>query len=254
MDKIRIHFIRTSRHTKSTEYSHSLINWMEELGLLDDVVWDYDPGPEGPIVENREHYVQVAWGIMERVKEAGKSGKYDAIVIQGFMDPVLIPAREVSPIPVLGCGQSAMHMASLICNKFSIIDTLEAMVFHIRENARLYGLEQKLASIRSIETPVPKVQFKSDPEEHYERIYTQCVRALEIDGADTLIFGCTSLSWMIPEIRKRLKERKNYDVPIIFPMGSAVMFAKFMVRMGFRHSPLIFPSIEPRDMDLVLPR
>jgi len=62
------------------------------------------------------------------VREACKSGKYDAVVLLGGGEPGFHEAREIARpygIPVTGCAHSQMHMAAMIGSKFSIIDMAE---------------------------------------------------------------------------------------------------------------------------------
>ncbi len=240
-------FIRTSRHDYTTAYSHELIDAMVADGLLDGVEWDYDPGPEGPVVQNREDLVKVSAGVLERVSRTSEANRHDAIVIQGFLDPVLYAAREVSRLPVLGCGESAVHLASLLGHRFSIVDTLECMAIVLRQNVEMYGLGGKLASVRSIEYAPPDVMRKKDREGAVSAMEEQCIKAITEDGADTIILGCTALSWIVPEVRERL-DRQGYEAPIIQPIRAAVWFARGLVALGLRHSPLAYPGHSPKSV------
>lgn len=242
---MRLMFIRTSCHDYTTAYSHELIDAMEADGLLEGVEWDYDPGPEGPVVQNREDLVLVSAGVLERVRSTAETNRYDAIVIQGFLDPVLFAAREVSPIPVLGCGESAVHLASLLGHRFSIIDTLEGMAIMLRQNVEMYGLGRKLASVRSIECAVPEVMQKNNREDQISAMEEQCIKAITEDGADTLVLGCTALSWLVPEVRTRLQS-KGYMAPVIQPIRAAVWFARGLVSLGLSHSPIAYPQGKPK--------
>jgi Asp/Glu/hydantoin racemase len=243
--RLKFMFIRTSVHDYTTVYSHELIDDMERIGLLNDIDWDYDPGPIGPLVETREDLLQVGWGVLQRVRAASESGRYDAIIIQGGLDPVLYQAREVSNIPVLGCVNSAMHIASLLGHHFSIIDTLECMAILFRENSRLYQLDQKLASVRSIEYPVREILRKERLPELLDALDAQAMAAIEKDGADTLILGCTALNWLVPHLRYRLQER-DLGVPVVETIYAAVSLAKGLVTMRQRHSRLAYPSNKPK--------
>jgi allantoin racemase len=78
----------------------------------------------------------------------------------------------------------------------------------------------------------------------------QCVKAIEEDGADTLVLGCTSLSWMVPEVRAGLKER-GHEAPVIQPIRAAVMFARALVAMGMAHSPVAYPQAVPKASAIV---
>jgi allantoin racemase len=243
--RLRFMFLRTSVHDYTTAYSHELLDEMSELGLLSGVDWDYDPGPAGPLVETREDLIEVSWGMLQRVRAASESGRYDAIVIQGFLDPILYPAREVSRVPVLGCCNSALHVASLLGHRSAILDTLECMAIPIRENARLYELSHKVVSVRSIEFPVREVMRKERLAELLDAMEIQARAAVEDDGADTLIMGCTALSWLVPHMRRRLAE-KDLDVPLVEPIHAAVTLAGSLVRMRLNHSRVAYPSREPK--------
>jgi allantoin racemase len=243
--RMRFMFVRTSVHDYTTAYSHELIDEMSELGLLTDVDWNYDPGPVGPLVETREHLVQVGLGVLERVRAASESGLFDAIVIQGFLDPVLYAAREVARIPVLGCSNSALHIAALLGHRCSILDTLESMAIPIRENSRIYEMDHKLVSVRSIEFPVREVLRKSRRDELVAAMEAQAREAVDKDGADTLILGCTALSWLVPFVRKRLAEC-GIDVPVVEPIHAAVTLARSLVMMRLNHSRIAFPTNEPK--------
>lgn len=247
--RLKFIFIRTSVHDYTTAYSHELLDEMAELGLLNDVDWDYDPGPKGPLVQNREDLLEISWGVLQRVRAASESGRYDAVVIQGFLDPVLYQAREVSRIPVLGCGNSALHIASLLGHRASILDTLECMAIMIRENCRLYEFAHKVASVRSIEFPVREVMRKERLPDLVDAMERQAFAAIENDGADTLILGCTALSWLVPHVRKRLLE-KGCKVPVVEPIHCAVTLARSLIQMRLNHSPLAYPSEKPKERAL----
>lgn len=231
---MRLKIIRTSNHEVSTA---SALDQLKQLGndVLKGVDYVFDPGGPGPIVENRADCALVVPELMKRVKETNEEGGFDAIVIQGFLDPGLFTLREVSAIPVVGCGHSAMHVASLIGTRFSIVDTLETMAIMIREMAVLYGFDRKLISIRSIETRPRDLMARLDREHRIEIMTDECRQAIQKDGADTLVFGCTSLGWMADEVRDRLW-KEGLRVPVVYPYRSAIAMAKALVEMRLGHS------------------
>jgi allantoin racemase len=248
---MRFMYICPVHHDDTTEYFQSLMASLKADGLLDGIEFDMDPGPEGPGVRGRADLVNVSKELMDRVHQAVDTGRYDAIVIQGFLDPVLLDAREVSPIPVLGCGESSYHLASLLGHRFSIIDTLECMAIMLRQRVEMYGLGKKLASVRSVEyIPIDVMEGHGDRVEKLDAMEDQCLKAIEEDGADTIILGCSCLSWMEPEMKERLRER-GYDAPLIVPIRAAVSFARVLVTMGMRHSPLAYPPPIPKPLAIV---
>ncbi|MBM7665409.1 Asp/Glu/hydantoin racemase [Solibacillus kalamii] len=77
---------------------------------------------------------------------AEKAG-YDAVFIGTIPDVGLIEARALVDIPVIGYGQSSMHMASMLGSKIGIVNFLAPLADQLRFNAQQYGLSQKLGPI-----------------------------------------------------------------------------------------------------------
>lgn len=220
---------------------------IEAEGLLKGIEWDLDPGVPGPHVDNREEIAKVVPGVLKLVREASENGCYDAIIILGGLDPGLYPAREIANIPVLGCTNSAIHIASLLGNKFSVIDALECMAIAIRQNIMVYGLNEKCASVRSIELPskLRRQAAKNHSLEWIGRAVRESVAAIEEDGADVITFGCTGLMWMQPYVQTRLNEM-GYDTPVLHSHKCAIELAKALVNMKLKQSKTAFPSKEPK--------
>jgi allantoin racemase len=217
-------------------------------GLLDGIEWDVDPGIPGPHVDNREELAFIRPGVLKLVREASESGLYDAIIILGGLDPGLYAAREISDKPVLGCTNSAIHIASLLGNKFTVIDALQNMTIILRHNIMTYGLNEKCASIRSIELPskIRREAAKKTSKKWIEKAVTESIKGIEEDGADVITFACTGLMWMQPHVQSRLKEI-GYDVPVLHSHKCAIELAKALVNMKVKQSRVAFPSKEVRE-------
>jgi allantoin racemase len=230
------------------EPSHKrLLREIEAEGLLKGIEWELDEGAPGPTVENREELAQVVPGVLKIVREACESGKFDAIIVLGGLDPGLYAAKEIGAefgIPVVGGTHSEMIFACALGNKFSVIDTLECMAIMIRQNIMTYGLNEKCASVRSIEWPVPKLRKPNSPEA-VEAFVQECIEAIEKDGADVIICGCTSTLWIQPFAEKRLKEL-GYDVPVLHSYKCGIEMAKALVAMKVSQGKFAFPSKIPK--------
>ena len=108
------------------------MNYDNVKHLLEDVEWELHPGPLAPYgdwpVENREEFAYVAAARLPIIREACESGKFNAIVLLGGGEPAFMESREIArpyKIPVTACAFSQMHIASLLGNKFSVIDIAE---------------------------------------------------------------------------------------------------------------------------------
>ncbi len=103
--------------------------------LLSDVEWEVHEGPVTPYgdwnVETMEEKCLVAAARLPIVRDACESGKYNAIILLGGIDPGFLESREMARkynIAVTANAFSQMHIASMLGNKFTIIDKAEVSI------------------------------------------------------------------------------------------------------------------------------
>src|SRR5689334_15580729 len=94
-------------------------------------------------------------GLLEEIR---KAPDMDAYVIACFDDTGLDAARCVATAPVVGIGEAAFHMASLIAGKFSVVTTLSRSVPAIEHNLTRYGLASRCAKVRAAEVAVLELE------------------------------------------------------------------------------------------------
>ena len=112
-----------------------LLDIMREKGQLTGVEVDIDEGhPTEHSAENRDEEVlaDISVGFIKRVRQICETGKYDAIVSQASLEPGFFGARMISRIPIAYATQSAVHVASLIGDRFSIITATDTQAQIIR--------------------------------------------------------------------------------------------------------------------------
>lgn len=68
----------------------------------------------------------------------------------------------------------------------------------------------------------------------------EAVKAVEQDGAEAIIFGCTGLLGCADAVRQGLLPR-GIDVPVIDPIPTAVSVAAAIARVGLAPSKLTYP-------------
>lgn len=78
----------------------------------------------------------------------------DAIVIACFGDPGLDAAREVSPVPVIGIAEAAMHVAVLVGRSFSVMTSLSRTIGRAEDLVLRYGYERACRGIHAADIPV----------------------------------------------------------------------------------------------------
>ncbi len=242
-----------------------LINYEEVKPLLDDVQWELNLGPLAPYgdwpVETREEFLLVAAGRLPIVREACASGKYNAIVLLGGGEPGFQECREIArayDIPVTACAHSQMHFASMLGNKFSVIDLAENHNMYYYNLVVQHRFDSRCASIRNINFPLPRPGLESkrslreeqdaairgERSDMLEAAVTEAVAAIEEDGAEVITFGCSATFWLRPFLQKRLAAL-GWEVPVLEGYGCAITLAKAMVDLRLNASGLMFPSDKP---------
>jgi allantoin racemase len=243
-----------------------LMNFENVAPLLEVVEWDLHPGPLATYgdwpVETREEFTLVAAGRLPIVREACESGKYNGIVLLGGGEPGFPASREIARpfgIPVVGCAWSQMHVASMLGNKFSVVDLAENHNMYYYDLVTQHGFAQRCASIRNINYPLPRPPDMGQSAVHLAKNKTQrgessevvetalreALAAIEEDGADVITFGCSALFWLRPILQKRLQEM-GWEVPVLEGYSCALTLAKSMVDLRVSASGLVYPSAHPR--------
>lgn len=236
--RIRIVSAIYTGHRATSARARRGSDWLESrkklFGLCKETEIDsvgIDKGPSS--IESRYDEIFSMPEIVKRVKEAEAEG-VDACVINCFGDPGVRVSREVVNIPVLGPCESSLLIASSLCDRFSVITVLKSVSGLIYENSKISGVSEKLASVRAVDIPV--LELHQDNEQTAVALYEEGKKAIEEDGAEVLILGCTGMTGMAERLSKEL------GVKVIDPLPTAVKLAETLVSLGLTHSKLAFPT------------
>jgi allantoin racemase len=157
---------------------------------------------------------------------------FDAAVIGCFYDTALRPAREItSRMAVAAPCESALHIASTLGDSFSIVVGRRKWVPEMRDNVRRYGFGDRLASFKVIDLGVH--DFQADPAETRRRILAAGREAIESDGAEVVVLGCTAEFGFFEELQEEL------GVPVIDATVAPFKYAELLgelTRLGWRTS------------------
>jgi allantoin racemase len=172
--------------------------------------------------------------ILEQVVRANKEG-YDVIVIDCACDPVLEAAREVSPIPVIGPRNTALHLALTLGTRFGVVTVQgQSLKRCIQHGIRKEGLELFCAGVRYLKMPV--LDIAKRPEQAQKEILKESRDLIENHDADVIVLGCTALSHEV-ELKPIMEK---LQVPIIDPWIVAVKTAFMLVESGLSHSKIAY--------------
>jgi allantoin racemase len=191
--------------------------------------------PRGPEhLEYRYYEALVLVDILHLIKEAENQG-YDAAIIGCFYDVGLQAAREVAErMVVVAPCEASTHLASTLGDKFSIIVGRRKWIPEMMENVIRYGMRERLASFKSVDLGV--LEFHQDEAKTAHRFRKAAQEAVERDGAEVLILGCTATYGFYRELQEEL------GVPVIDSMIAAFKIAEFAAelknRLGWSHSKI----------------
>jgi allantoin racemase len=174
-------------------------------------------------VEYHAYEGLVVGDIVRITEEASHS--HDAIVIGCFYDVGLREAREVSGRAIVTAPcQSATAIASNLGNTFSVLVGRRKWIPKMSENVRLYGHEHRLMSMVPLELGVH--DFQADPELTHDRLLSAGRKAIEEDGAEVLILGCTA------EYGFNRKMQDELGVPVIDAVTAPFKYAEFLTELA----------------------
>jgi allantoin racemase len=180
---------------------------------------------------------------LAEVTAAAESGA-GAIVINCMGDPGLQAARELVSVPVLGPGQTSMHLASMLGHRFSILTVLDQLVSVDEEKAATYGIAGRLASVRSVGIPVLDLEGSQD--KLIGALTEQGLRAVRDDGAHVLILGCTGMLGAAARLRAELAAHGVTGIPVIDPIPATLHVAAALAGSGLTHSKRTYPQPLPK--------
>lgn len=154
----------------------------------------------------------------------------DAYVIACFDDTGLDAARCATSAPVIGIGEAAFHMATLLAGRFSVVTTLARSVPAIEHNLTRYGLIDRCARVRASDIPVLDLEKPGSNAEH--TISREIGRAIAEDHAEAIVLGCAGMA----DLAGRLTQ--EHGVPVLDGVACAVKLAEGLVGLGLRTSKI----------------
>jgi allantoin racemase len=183
---------------------------------------------DGPI--SIEGYYDEAFSVPALLAEIAKGEAMDvaAHIIACFDDTGLEAARCASLAPVIGIGEAAFHLASMLGHRFSVITTLSCSIAAIENNLLKYGLAGRCAKVRACELPV--LSLDDPASDAAARIGAEIELAKQQDRAEVIVLGCAGMA----DLATRLAAR--HGVPVVDGVASAVKLAEALIALGLKTS------------------
>lgn len=154
---------------------------------------------------------------------AEHAGTFDGLVVAAFGDPGLGGLKELFDVPVIGMTEAALASACLLGARFSIIAISHRIQAWYRECVEANGLASRLASIRSLTSPLRDIATVQ--EDHAERLIALSREAVDEDGADVIVVAGAPLAGLARTLRNRI------PVPVVDGVSSAVRHCESLVAL-----------------------
>lgn len=179
---------------------------------------------------------------------------FDAAILNTFMDYGLRQIRSAVRIPVVGAGEAAMNVAGLLGRRFSIVTVWPRSTGPIYDHMLSeYGIGDRCTGVRHVaaESEMDQIededgfflQLQNRRQGMLDRIVAEIEQAVEQDGADTVVLGCTCMCIAHEDLRRRV------EVPLIDPLDAAYAMARSLVTMGLSHSAVRYRPTPGRHGD-----
>lgn len=182
-------------------------------------------GPES--IEGHYDDAYAAVGVLECIRKH-RDQHVDGYLIACGNDPSLNAAREMVSAPVLGIGESSMHVASMLGGRFSVITTLARTNAQIEENVHRYGMADLCRAVRAVDLPVLDI----GGEDAYSRMSDAISATIAQDGAETIVLACAGMATMA----KRLTKEKG--IPVIDGVQAGTRLLEALAGLGWTTSKI----------------
>ncbi|PDT44161.1 aspartate/glutamate racemase family protein [Sinorhizobium fredii] len=184
-----------------------------------------NPQDGPPSIEGYYDEVFVVPGI---IAEMAKADAADAYVIACFDDTGLDAARCATEMPVIGIGEAAFHLATLIAGKFSVVTTLARSIPAIEHNLAKYGLASRCAKVRASDVAVLDLELPGS--DARSRVSAEIARAIAEDKAEAVVLGCAGMADLAHAFSL------EHGVPVLDGVACAVGLAETLSALGLRTS------------------
>lgn len=173
--------------------------------------------------------------VAEVAVEAEADG-YDAVVPFGTLDAGVELARNLVRIPIVGAGQSVLHLGAQLSNRLGVIAYEEKSIPFMRKQMHAWGVVDSVVGIRSVEIPLPESTKNRDA---MRERFIEVGRDL-IDNHDAEIIVPMGVT-MVPVQYAPAEFEKELGVPVMDALKTSIQTAEMLVRMGLTHSTRTYP-------------
>ena len=172
----------------------------------------------------------------ESFRQAEREG-YDAVVPLGMLDIGVDGGRSMVDILVLGPCETALHIASMVGDRFGCIVYHDTLIPMTESIVRRYGLQDRIVGYRASGFDLPDMAANHDA---VVKNFVAAARSLiDRERADVII--PMGISQCPVHIKPDWLSRE-LGVPVVEGIGSPIRVAAAMASLGLKHSRRRWPK------------
>lgn len=183
----------------------------------------YGPYPPSQVVKYPYMAAMTEQFILDNALRAEAQG-YDVFAIGSIQDPALEQARALVDIPVVGYGESAMHVASCLSSTFVVIAFEKGFDQMIDLRIKRLGLQERGLPTIIIDADFKRISQGFSEADDLIDMFTRAAHHAIENGAEAIIPGQLYLS----EAIARANITRILDVPIIDGLSANLKMAEIM--------------------------
>jgi allantoin racemase len=179
-----------------------------------------DEGP--PSIEGYLDEALSVPGLLAEIVKGERAG-VAGHVIACFDDTGLDAARVIARAPVVGIGEAACHLATLVAGRFAIVTTLSRSIPALEHNLVRYGLASRCARVRASDVPV--LELEAPNSDARRRIAAEIEAAIRDDRAEAIVLGCAGMADLAADLSA------EFGVPVIEGVSAAVKLVEALAAL-----------------------
>jgi len=174
--------------------------------------------------------------LVAEVAIKAEANGFDAVVPFGTLDAGIELSRNLVKIPVVGAGQSVMHLGAQLSNRLGVVAYEDKSIPFMRKQMHAWRVADYVVGIRGIGIPLPE---SSKNRGAMRDRFIEVARHL-IDHCDAEIIVPMGVT-MVPVQYSAEEMEQELGVPVMNALMTSIQTAEIMVRMRLTHSVRTYP-------------
>jgi len=174
--------------------------------------------------------------LVAEVAIKAEANGFDAVVPFGTLDAGIELSRNLVKIPMVGAGQSVMHLGAQLSNRLGVVAYEDKSIPFMRKQMHAWRVADYVVGIRGIGIPLPE---SSKNRGAMRDRFIEVARHL-IDHCDAEIIVPMGVT-MVPVQYSAEEMEQELGVPVMNALMTSIQTAEIMVRMRLTHSVRTYP-------------